>query len=186
LAREADAPMARTESPFSPLVSCGFGCLCALVLGLALGLYGGCLFHTVLMYWENAMVTVKAFRSAFSIVLPVGGGSLAWWLNGKISISFYILGLGLGLVVTYVWPRRASRYSLEDVKCIVRMSDDLRKVRDIKKRALLILASIFPPKRIRWQEGISQEELAKKLEEATDAFTDDKVNLRATDGENRK
>jgi hypothetical protein len=128
------------------------------------------------------VVTVKAFRSAFGIILPISGGSLVWWIHGKTSASFYVLGLALGLIVTYVYPRRTSQYSLDDVCRIVQMSDDLQMLRDIEKRSLLILASIFPPKRVTRQEGITQEEYAKQLEEAADAFKNDTIDDQPVDG----
>lgn len=86
-------------------------------------------------------------------------------------VTFYLIGLGLGIVTAFVWPRIPARYTLENITLITRMSEALRvNVPKIRERALLILTALTPPKSISREERISKKELAEKLEEAADAF----------------
>jgi len=160
-------------------------CICGLMLGSGVGLYGGCLFFAILGHWESAAGTVKAFRSTLAVLLPTGGGTMSWWLGGKDGTALYVLGLGIGLVIAYVWPRGQSPLTFKDVVLALLLGDELRdKVEDVHSRARLVLNSLRRPETIARQEGISVNEYAHDLEDAVDAAenaSDQGQNTASTD-----
>jgi len=167
LAVESTNPTESSEQPGHPGI---VDWLCPLGLGFGLGLYGGWLFYAIVCHWENAATAVKAFGATVGILLPVGGGSIVWWLGGKDATSLYVLGLALGLLLAYIRPRQTHGYTLDDVKHIMTMSDHLREIGDVEERAWLILSTMFSPARIRRQENITKQQLARHIENAADAF----------------
>lgn len=147
------------------------GYLAACIVGLGLGLHFGRLLTAIIAYWESTGAAAKAYISVIGFALGSGGGVVIFRLFSGSHVTFYLIGLGLGIVTAFVWPRIPARYTLENITLITRMSEALRvNVPKIRERALLILAALTPPKSISREERISKKELAEKLEEAADAF----------------
>ena len=55
------------------------------------------------------------------------------------------------------------------------MNDALQNVRNMQERALLILTVLVPPKQIQRDASLSEAQLARDLERATDSFQDNEI-----------
>lgn len=147
------------------------GCIAACLFGLSLGLYFGRLLTAIITYWESARTAEKAYRSIIAFLVGGSGGAAIWRLFSASHVIFYLIGLASGMVITYFWPRIPRSYTLGTVTQIIKMNEAMRDhVPEIKKRALLILASLVPPRCIEREEKINERDLAKQLEEAIDVF----------------
>lgn len=144
-------------------------CIVGIVFGLPLGLYFGRLLTAIIAYWESAAAAVKWSTSIIGTVL--GGAAFVLFSSHNADV-FYVLGLGFGMLYSYFRPNMPPRYTLESVTHIVRMSEALRdNVPDLEQRVVLILTPLAPPKSIEREARMSEEELAGKLDQATDAFS---------------
>ncbi len=148
------------------------GYAAAIVVGLAFGLYFGRLLTAVVTHWEGTATAVKWSTAVIGFLLGGGGGAVIFRvLSGTSDSVFYLLGLGVGMIAAFFFPRMPARYSLETFKHVVKMSDALRdEVPDPEERALLILAPFTPPKSIAREADIDENELASRLEHATDSL----------------
>ena len=144
----------------------GFG------IGLAMGVYFGRILTAIIANWESAAVAVKWSTSIMGMLLGGGGVTAFVVFSSHNADVFYLLGLGPGMLYSYFRPHMPPRYTLESVTHIVRMSEALRdNVPDVEQRVVLILAPLAPPKSIEREARMSEEELAGKLDQATDAFS---------------
>ena len=157
--------------------------IAAALVGISLGLYFGRLMAAVILHWESSGTAVKTWMAVVAFVFGAGAvGSTA--LFGVISSldhgAFYLGGWAVGAIFSYFQPRLPTfaqlqprlppDYTLESVQNVVRMSEELRDdISDAEKRALLIAATLIPPKSIERREHINEQELARALEDATDA-----------------
>ena len=144
--------------------------------GLALGLHFGRLFAAIIAHWESVAVTAKAMKGVVLFLLGGAGG-----VGGTVLFSliidkggaFYLCGLGVGLVITFIAPGLPPRYTRKSIKSVVQMSDALQeKVSDVDERALLILTTLVPPKAIQREGKRDEGQLARELEEATDRIAE--------------
>ncbi len=144
------------------------------IIGLALGLQFGRLLFAILAYWESTETTAKWYISIIIFILGGGAGVVIFrWFCTEYSDAFYAIGLGIGLVISYIRPQMPCIFTLENVIRIVKMSEAMRdQIPRIEDRLYLILSSFVPPKSLSRGLKISQEELAKRLERATDACKD--------------
>ena len=144
------------------------------LVGLALGLHFGRLLFVILTQWESTATAGKWYISIIGFVLGGGAGAIIFrWFCVQYADAFYAIGLGLGLIIAYIRPRMPFLFALADVVRIVKMSEGLRdKLPVIEQRLLLILSLFRPPKWVEHELKMEQQQLAKRLEEATDAFDD--------------
>lgn len=143
------------------VVGCGFG--------LAVSLYFGRLLSAITANWESATVAVETHTTVFGGLL--GGGSLAayWIFAGQNAAVFYILGLAVGLVYTFFYPRMPGRYTLESVRNCVVTSELIRdKVPSIENRVYLIATQFASIKSLARQAKISESEVEEDLSKALD------------------
>lgn len=156
------------------------GYIAGIAVGLVLGLYFGRLLNAIIVYWESTTTATKAYKSAIGFILGAGGGAVIFGLFSGHHAAFYLIGLAIGMVITFFWPRIPSRCDPSTIKLIVNLNEAMRKnIPDVEQRITLIISAIKTPKSIEREEKISEETLAKKLEEATDAYQD--VGLEVTD-----
>lgn len=148
------------------------GYAAAIILGLALGLFFGRLLNAVIINWENTATAVKGSIGVIAFLLGGGGGAVIFRaLSGSQEPVFYLLALGIGMIAAFFFAKVPPRYSLETFTQLVSLSDKLRnEVPDARQRALLILSVFAPPKVIEREAGIDRADLARQLEQATDAL----------------
>lgn len=161
-------------------------CIAGLSLGLVFGIHFGRVLNAIILNWENSQVTVRVSSEAMVFLLGgSGGGFLFHWLSGQYAPMIYLIACSLGIFVGYLWPVRP-KHTLGTFVHIVRMSDALRdQVPNIRKRALLILTPFAKPKDIEQGDKISEESLAREMEDAIDAIEtiEDKDDLDMNDEE---
>jgi hypothetical protein len=125
------------------------------------------------VYWESTTTATKAYKSAIGFILGAGGGAVIFGLFSGHHAAFYLIGLAIGMVITFFWPRIPSRCDPSTIKLIVNLNEAMRNnLPNVEQRTTLIISALEPPKSIEREEKISEATLAKKLEEATDAFQD--------------
>lgn len=142
------------------------------VVGLALGLQFGRLLFAILAYWESTETAGRWYKSIICFVLGGGAGTVIFrWFCIQYADAFYAIGLGLGLIIAYIRPRMPCIFTVDSVIRIVKMSEALQnKLPSIEQRLYLILSFFAPIKCISRGLKITQDKLAQKLEQATDAF----------------
>lgn len=147
--------------------------IAGIAVGLVLGLYFGRLLNAIIVYWESTTTATKAYKSSIGFILGAGGGAVIFGLFSGYHAAFYLIGLAIGMVITFFWPRIPSRYDPSTIKLIINLNEAMRNnLPDVEQRTTLIISALEPPKSIEREEKISEATLAKKLEEATDAFQD--------------
>ena len=148
-----------------------FGYLASPLIGLGLGLHYGRLLTAFIAYWQSTRTAEKAFKSVVLFLLGGGGGAGIFAIFSGSHAALYLIGLALGMIFTFFWPRMPPRYTYKGILTIIEMSEAMRdSVPDAGKRARLILAPLAPPKAVERDEKISEKELARELEEAADAL----------------
>jgi hypothetical protein len=147
------------------------GYAAAIVVGLAFGLFFGRLLNAVVVNWESTATAVKWSIAAILTLLGGGAGAVIFSaLPGAHQPTFYLLGLGSGMIATFFTKARP-RYSLKMFREVVALSEALRnEVPDVEKRALLILTAFAPPNAIERGVGIDETDFARQLEQATDSL----------------
>lgn len=152
------------------------GYIAGVAVGFVLGLYFGRLLTTVIIFWESTITAAKAYKSLITFVLGiggVGGGTVMLKLFSGHHAVLYLLGLALGMVITFFWHRIPSLCKPDNIKLIVNLNEAMRNnVPDVEQRTNLIILAVTPPRYVEREEKISEATLAKRLEEATDAFQD--------------
>lgn len=145
--------------------------LAGLVLGFGIGLHFARLLAAVVRDSVGSQQMLAAYKEVFGYCLGAIVGSAAFgYLKSGEAGTLYVLGYGLGSTVAFFWPLLPPKYTLENIRIVVAMSDALKdSTPDQEQRSLLILNTLVPPKAIQKSEKLSELELADELEKAADS-----------------
>jgi hypothetical protein len=147
----------------------------AIAIGIALGLSFGRLLTALVVNYESAQTAVSSYTKAVAFVLGAGGGAALFkYLEAETDVVFvYLLGLGIGMTGGFFMRLPQAPLTLERLVQIIDMADALRPtVKDSRRRAILILATMVPTKVISRAYGLTKAQWAKSLEDAADILGD--------------
>jgi len=142
--------------------------------GISLGLYFGRLMAAIILNWESSETAVKTWMAAVAFIF--GGGALGStalfeFISPAQHGAYYLGGWGVGAIFSFFQPRMPIRYTLDGVSNVIKMSDKLIDlVPDADQRAVLIAATLAPPRSIEQDAHIDEERFARTLEAATDTL----------------